>query len=185
RSKTPTFFLTSSYVSYSNGKVAFSAFYNLLRRNELKVYGLNLEEKFEDYGLSLAYKVLSFASLGIGGKVKGEKRTFGIEFLIRDGYRKYIGGDLSMGNGGKVEYYVFSSFALMDERFSELKFYISNLYKTSGFLRYESFITKFLKLKLGSGALYEDKLYKPVFSLGQEMRMGNYTMGMDMNVKTF
>jgi hypothetical protein len=40
-----------------------------------------------------------------------------------------------------------------------------------------------LKVKLGAGAIYEENIYKPVFSLGQEMRMGNYIMGIDANVK--
>ncbi len=176
-------YVTSSYASYSNGKVAFSVFYNSIRRNELKVYDLNLEENVSAYGLSMAYKVLSFFSLGIGGKVKGENRLFSAEFLLRDGYRMYAGGDVSVGRNGDFEYYIFSSFALRDERFSELKIYLTNAYKTLGFLRYESFLTKFLKLKLGFGSIYEDGLYNPVLSFGQEIRQGNYVLGMDASVK--
>ena len=175
--------LTSSYISFSNLKVAFSAFYNTVKRNELKVYDLSLEENVLDYGVSLAYKALSFASLGIGGKVKGESRFLGFEMLLRDGYRMYGGGSFSFGRNGEFEYYLFSSFSLRDERFSELKFYITNSYKTLGILRFESFITKFLKVKLGAGTFQDGKTYSPVFSLGQEMRQGSYIMGMDATVK--
>jgi len=176
-------YITSSYLSYSNLKVAFSVFYNSIKRNELRVYDLNLYENVSSYGVSLGYKALRFLSLGIGGKVKGEGRLLSFEFLLRDGYRMYGGGEISIGTDKRTEYYLFSSLALMDERFSELKAYLTNSYKTLGFLRYESFITKFLKLKLGAGAIYEENIYKPVFSLGQEMRMGNYVMGIDANVK--
>ncbi|MEO0213993.1 MAG: hypothetical protein ABIL12_00575, partial [candidate division WOR-3 bacterium] len=58
----------------------------------------------------------------------------------------------------------------------------TNRYKSMGILRYETFLTKNLRVKLGAGAIYEDSTYKPLFLVGQEMNQLDRVLGIDIGV---
>ncbi len=176
------YYLGSTDFSYSNGKLAFSVFYNSIKQNKLNAYEIDINENFYNYGLSLGYTPFKNISVGLTGEVYNDDRFVGLEALFGYGYNFYIGGNVLRGLNGGIDYLMFSSVALKDERFSELKFYLTNRYKSMGILRYETSLTKNLRVKLGAGAIYGDSSYKPLFLVGQEMNQLGRVLGFDLGV---
>ncbi len=176
-------FFGNSFLMYSNKKVAVSLYYNNIYRADLKVESYEFNERFEDMGLSLGYSLIQPLSIGILAGKNQNGRYVGLEFLIRRGYSYYINGavmrDLDSMN---VNLFIYTFIALKDERFSSLSLNIYTIYRRTGILRYETNITKDLRLKIGAGIVNYDSLYLPMFSVGQEYSFNRIKLGFDGSI---
>jgi len=173
----------NAFLMYSNKKVAVSLFYNNIYRADLKVESYELNERFQDVGFSMGYSLIQPLALGILTGKNQNGRYVGLEFLLRKGYSYYINGAVMRDmDSMKLNFFTYAFIALKDERFSSLSINIYNIYRNTAILRYETNITKDMRLKIGAGIVNYDSLYLPMFSVGQEYSFNRMKLGFDGSI---
>ncbi len=175
----------SSFISYSTGRLAISLFYNNDALGDVRVDTLLYRYKNFGYGGGLAFSPNGWFSAGVSAVLTPEDRGGGVDFTLRYGYLAYVSGGIfyTIGGGDLVgDVAVF--LAVPDPRMSSVNLYLSNRYKPSLLVRYETNITRHRRIKLGGGFFY-DSLYTPVVSLGERERLGGYDFGFDVTFFPF